>query len=78
MLHGDAQMESVAAQYGLPLPGDMAGLTLEAFLTLKVRGKPVVGDRARLGKLGFVVRAIASGRVTQVGLRIPTHLDDET
>jgi hypothetical protein len=76
MLRGDAQVAAVAAQYDLPLPEDMAGLTLEDFLAVKLRSQPVAGDRVRLGKLEFVVRTVADGRVTQVGLRIPTHLDD--
>lgn len=32
VLHGDAQMGVVAAQYNLPLPATMADMTLEAFL----------------------------------------------
>lgn len=76
-LRGDAKMESVAAQYWLPLPPEMAGKTLEEFLVANLREKPVAGDRVRLGKLEFVVRAIAAGRITQVGLRIPTHLGDK-
>lgn len=76
VLRGDAQVAAVAAQYDLPLPDAMDGLTLEDFLALRLRSHPVVGDRVRLGKLEFVVRTVADGHVTQVGLRIPTHLDD--
>ena len=76
VLRGDSIMASVAAQYGLPLPAEMADMTLETFLTGKLPGTPVVGDRVRLGKLEFVVRAIVDGRIKQVGLRIPTHLVD--
>ncbi len=76
VLHADAQMAAIAAQYELPLPEEMAALTLEEFLALRLRSQPVVGDRVRLGKLEFVVRTVSSGRVRQVGLRIPTHLDD--
>ena len=76
VLKGDAPLDLVASQYDLPLPDALAGLTLEQYLTQKLHGRPVLGDRARLGKLEFVVRAVASGRITQVGLRIPTHLDD--
>ena len=76
VLRGDSLMASVAAQYGLPLPAEMKDMTLEAFLTRKLPGVPVVGDRVRLGKLEFVVRAIVDGRIRQVGLRIPTHLVD--
>ncbi len=75
VLNGDAPLDLVTAQYDLPLPEALAGQTLEGFLTRKLHGRPVVGDRARLGKLEFVVRAVANGRITQVGLRIPTHLD---
>jgi cell volume regulation protein A len=75
VLKGDAPLDLVTAQYDLPLPTELAGQTLESFLTRKLHGRPVVGDRARLGKLEFVVRAVADGRITQVGLRIPTHLD---
>lgn len=77
VLRGDAQLEAVAAQYDLPLPRDVAGLTLESFLATKLRRQPVAGDRVRLGRLEFVVRAVVEGRITQVGLRIPTHLDAE-
>ncbi len=75
VLKGDAPLDLVTAQYDLPLPAELAGQTLESFLTRKLHGRPVVGDRARLGKLEFVVRAVADGHITQVGLRIPTHLD---
>lgn len=76
VLNGDSSMANIAAQYGLPLPTEMAGMTLAAFLTEKLPGVPVVGDRVRLGKLEFVVRSIVDGRIRQVGLRIPTHLVD--
>jgi len=76
ILNGESLMANVAAQYGLPLPQEMSDLTLEAFITRKLPGVPVVGDRVRLGKLEFVVRAIVDGRIRQVGLRIPTHLVD--
>ncbi|PKO73756.1 MAG: hypothetical protein CVU23_01015 [Betaproteobacteria bacterium HGW-Betaproteobacteria-17] len=76
VLRGGSSMASIAAQYGLPLPPEMSDLTLEAFIARKLPGVPVVGDRVRLGKLEFVVRAIVDGRIKQVGLRIPTHLVD--
>jgi len=75
VLRGDAQMGVVAAQYNLPLPATMANITLEAFLATKLKGQAVVGDRVRLGHLEFVVRSVEAGRITRVGLRIPTHLE---
>lgn len=76
VLRGDARMASVAAQYDLPLPDTMAEFTLAEFLASMLRRKPGIGDRVRLGKLEFMVRTVANGRVIQLGLRIPTHLDD--
>jgi cell volume regulation protein A len=76
VLRGDARIGALCAQYDLPAPASAAELTLEAFLGQKLRGEPVIGDRVRLGRLEFVVRAVVDGRITQVGLRIPTHLDD--
>lgn len=75
VLHGDASMAALADQYDLPLPAAAAELTLAQFLTLTLRRHPGPGDRVRLGKLEFVVRTVVKGRVTRVGLRIPTHLD---
>ena len=75
VLHGDAPLAQVASQYNLPLPEALATLTLEQYLNQSLHGRAVVGDRARLGKLEFVIRAVTDGRITQVGLRIPTHLD---
>lgn len=77
VLRGDAQMASLAAHYDLPLPDTMADLTLAEFLASKLPGKPGVGDRVRLGKLEFVVRTVVDGQAAQVGLRIPTHLEDQ-
>ena len=77
VLRGDALLDAVAEQYGLPLPDEQSGRTLAQFLSRSLHGRPVVGDRVRLGKLEFVVRAVSGGDVVQVGLRIPTHLDIE-
>jgi cell volume regulation protein A len=74
MVHGDARMGALAELYGLPLAVGEGDQTLEEFLTRRLSGLPVVGDRCRLGNVEFVVRAVEAGRITRVGLRIPTHL----
>lgn len=71
---GEARMGELAEQYGLPLPEGMTDLTLAAFLAERLPGLPVAGDRHRLGNVEFVVREVEAGRITRVGLRIPTHL----
>ncbi|KAF0103382.1 MAG: cell volume regulation protein A [bacterium] len=75
IVHGDAGLDALAEHYGFALPELPAGVTLAEFLAGKLRGLPVAGDRVRLGKLEFVVREVDGGRIQQVGLRIPTHLD---
>jgi cell volume regulation protein A len=49
-------------------------MTLEQFICAKLDELPVVGDRVRLGKLELVIRDIRGDKITQIGLRIPTHL----
>lgn len=73
MVRGDAAMAELAAQYALPLADDARALTLAEFLTAHLNHMPVIGDRFRLGNLEFVVRELEAGRITLVGLRIPTH-----
>lgn len=74
VVHGDADMQAIAEQYGLPLPEGAAGMSLEGFLGARLRGMPVVGDRLRVGNIEFVIREVEAGRISRVGLRIPTHL----
>jgi cell volume regulation protein A len=73
-LHGDARMDEVASLYGLPLPENAGETPLADFLAARLHGLPVIGDRVRLGNVEFVVRDIEGRRITQVGLRIPTHM----
>lgn len=75
IVSGDAQLDALAEHYGFALPELPGGMTLAEFLTGKLRGLPVAGDRVRLGKLEFVIREARDGRIQRVGLRIPTHLD---
>lgn len=73
-LRGDARMDDLARLYGLPVPEGAGDRALADFLAARLRGLPVVGDRFRLGNVEFVVRDMEGGRITQVGLRIPTHM----
>lgn len=75
VLNGTAPLQAVAGEYGQPVPTGMAHLSLEEYVRAKLDERPVVGDRVRLGKVELVVRQLEDGRITQIGLRIPTHLN---
>jgi cell volume regulation protein A len=59
----------VCAFYGLPEParGDEA---IEQWLAAELGRPPIPGDSVRLGTATFVVRELAGGRITRVGLRV--------
>jgi potassium/hydrogen antiporter len=44
--------------------------TIAQYLVRRFHERPVVGDRAKLGKAELVVKNIENGRITKVGLRI--------
>jgi NhaP-type Na+/H+ and K+/H+ antiporter len=46
----------------------VAGLTLRETLARRFKGRPVVGDRLHLGDIELVVREVANGEVSKVGL----------
>jgi cell volume regulation protein A len=70
VLDGDAGVANVAEAYGLPLSNAREDETVAQYLVRLFHKRPVVGDRAPLGKAEFVVRDIENGRITKVGLRI--------
>ncbi|MBK1646429.1 K+/H+ antiporter [Thiocapsa imhoffii] len=75
ILNGSAPLRAVAMQYGQPVMHGMEDKSLEQFICAQLDELPVVGDRVRLGQLELVIRSMQGGRITQVGLRIPTHLE---
>jgi cell volume regulation protein A len=73
VLDAAAGVQNVAEAYGLPLANAREDETVEQYLVRLFHKRPVVGDRAPLGKAEFVVREIESGRITKVGLRIRSN-----
>jgi len=59
----------MAAIYGFEVDTPAAEQSIEDFLPTRYPG-PVVGDRAELGNVAFVVRVVAGNRITQVGLKL--------
>ncbi|HEX9684872.1 MAG TPA: potassium/proton antiporter [Burkholderiales bacterium] len=70
VLDGDAALDDVSALYGLAFEAARPGETLAQYLGRKFDGRPVVGDRVRLGAVELVVRAVGNGVVTAVGLKL--------
>ncbi|MGQ9424498.1 potassium/proton antiporter [Gilvimarinus sp. F26214L] len=69
-LRGDTRLRDVAGFYMVPLPKENWDNTLAQFIARRYHGKPVVGDRVRVGNVEFVVRQIVGGEIFQVGLKI--------
>jgi potassium/hydrogen antiporter len=70
LLDGAASAGDVADVYGLPIGEPHRTETLDGYMRTVFHGRPVVGDRVRLGKAELVVRQIDDGRIIRVGLRI--------
>jgi len=70
VLNGDARLGDLGAMYGITVPPEHASKTLANYLDERRHGRAVVGDRAPLGRAELVVREIADGRITRVGLKV--------
>jgi cell volume regulation protein A len=69
VLDGGAMLGDIAAFYGFDVPPGAENATLGEYLQRVFRQRPVVGDRLKAGRVEFVVREIAEGRVSRVGLK---------
>jgi cell volume regulation protein A len=70
LLDGAANAGDLADAYGLPIEEARRNETLDGYLRTAFRGRPVVGDRVRLGQTELVVRQMDGGRITRVGLKL--------
>ncbi|GIX28196.1 MAG: K(+)/H(+) antiporter NhaP2 [Burkholderiales bacterium] len=68
VIHPEAELEGLAAVYGFEVPERAKGLTVGEFLARSFSGRPVVGDRVRLGGVELVVKEVNHGEVTQASL----------
>ena len=69
VLDADANVEDIASFYGVEMPPAAQGHTLGGYLQRVFHKRPSVGDRIKAGRVEFVVREMADGRVTRVGLK---------
>jgi cell volume regulation protein A len=56
--------------YGFTVPERARGRRAGEYLERAFRGRPVVGDRVRLGGVELVARETADGKVTAVSLLV--------
>ena len=70
VLSGDARLADLAALYGFELPEGCESMTASDLLARRFSQRPVVGDRARLGRVELVAMEIDGRRVTKVGLNL--------
>lgn len=70
-LDADTRLGELCEYYGFEIP-DGAGTDepVGAFVAAKLRGRPAVGDRIRIGRVLLSVRRAAGGRIRRVGLRV--------
>jgi potassium/hydrogen antiporter len=74
---GDVTIGSVAEIYGLTVAPDEADVTLADDFAAHLKRPPKPGDTLPLGAIVLVARAVANGRVTSVGLRLPEDEDEK-
>jgi cell volume regulation protein A len=70
VLNGDARLADLATVYGFELPEGTDTLTVSELIERRFSQRPVVGDRARLGRVELVAMEINRGRVAKVGLNL--------
>lgn len=69
VLDAGANLSDVAQFYGIDVPPDSGETSLADYLEQVFHKWPVVGDRLKMGRVEFVVREVADGRVSRVGLK---------
>ncbi|MES2564421.1 MAG: transporter associated domain-containing protein, partial [Pseudomonadota bacterium] len=69
VLEADAGLADIATFYGVEMPPGADDASLGEYLQRVFRKRPVVGDRLKVGRVEFVVREVANGRVSRVGLK---------
>jgi len=70
VLNGTISLGRVAEIYDVPVPAAEHHLSLDRFLRRHLRGRPVPGDRLRLGAVELIVRETEGRAITKVGLEL--------
>jgi cell volume regulation protein A len=72
-LNGDAPLGEVVEMYGGTVAAEIGAMTLAQYIDRQFRHRPSVGDYVRFGKLNLVVRELAVGEVSKVGIVVREH-----
>jgi cell volume regulation protein A len=70
VLSGDTLLGEVGLLYGFPVDDKDRNDPVGAYVRRRLRHRPVVGDRLRVGPIELVVREIRNDRVTSVGIEL--------
>ena len=63
-------LRDLSLVYGFTVKDELLDTPIAQYIEHKFHGKPVVGDRIRLGSVQFVVRELVRGKITVVGLKL--------
>jgi len=67
---GDLPVGKLAEFYDLPVPETERQASLADFLQARLRRKPLVGDRVRVGDIELIVKGVRGERITEVGIEL--------
>lgn len=71
VLEGDAELDAVAALYGLKLDGINKQQSLGRFIAHEIGGEPVIGDQVEWQGLTWTVAAMDGNKIRKVGVKFP-------
>ena len=71
VLEGDAELDAVAALYGLPLEEQERGQSLAHFIGHLIGAETVVGDLVEWQGLTWTVAEMEGNKIRKVGVRFP-------
>ncbi|MDP3979113.1 MAG: potassium/proton antiporter [Pseudomonas sp.] len=71
VLEGDAELDAVAALYGLKLDGINSQQSLGRFIAHEIGGEPVIGDQVEWQGLTWTVAAMDGNKIRKVGVKFP-------
>ena len=71
VLEGDAELNAVAALYGLKLGEVEGNQPLGRFIAQEIGGEPIVGDQVEWQGMTWTVAAMEGNKVRKVGVRFP-------
>jgi cell volume regulation protein A len=67
---GDLPVGKLAEFYDLAVPDTERQASLSDFLQARLRRKPLVGDRVRVGDIELIVKGVRSERISEVGIEL--------